>query len=196
MNITIGNTDCNLLFVSRSGCTIIKLSLARQIRFNCIQATWSKIKPLDFKSFPNDTVETLGTLTTPTNINDWQFLRAKILVVGDGLRPFPGRNLFDQLGRKITQKSCPKVEINNIDLPRTTKQSIAKEFPELITRIDKSKHHTVNSKFHRNHQVAHQNGQKIPFYLKPKVTIELENLLTEGHIKNLSNCFYQFFISP
>ena len=144
MNITIGNTDCNLLFVSRSGCTINKLSLAKHIRFNCIQATWSKIKPLDFKSFTNDTVETLGTLKTTTKFNDWQILRAKVLVVGDGFRPFPRRDLFDQLGRKITQKSCPKVQINNVDLPRTTKQSIAREFPELITRIDKSKHRTVN----------------------------------------------------
>ena len=35
MTITIGNTDCHLLFDSGSGCTFINLSLAKEIMFNC-----------------------------------------------------------------------------------------------------------------------------------------------------------------
>ena len=41
VTITIGNTDCHLLFVSGSGCTIINMSLAREIIFNCAQSQWS-----------------------------------------------------------------------------------------------------------------------------------------------------------
>ena len=76
------------------------------------------------------------------------------------------------------------------------KQSLAKELPELISRIGKSKHHTVNSKFHRNYRISHQKGRKVPIHLQPKVMIELEKLLNEGHIEKLTNCSDLFFISP
>ena len=38
MTITIGNTDCHLLLDSGSGCTIINMSLAREIMLNCAQS--------------------------------------------------------------------------------------------------------------------------------------------------------------
>ena len=85
MNITIGNTECKLLLDSGSGCTIINMSLAKHIMFNCIQMV--KQKPLKLKSFSNDTVETLGTLETPVHFNDWQIQRADVTVVIDRLRP-------------------------------------------------------------------------------------------------------------
>ena len=73
---------------------------------------------------------------------------------------------------------------------------MAKEFPDLISRNGKSKNHTVNSKFHKNYRVIHQKGRKVPIHLQPKVKIELEKLLNEGHIEKLNNCSDQFFISP
>ena len=63
--ITIGYTDCHLLLDSGSGCTIINMSLAKEIIFNCAQSQWSEKKPLELNSFSNDIVETLGTLKTP-----------------------------------------------------------------------------------------------------------------------------------
>ena len=62
--------------------------------FNCMQAQWSKKKPLELKSFSNDIVETLGPLRTPFRCNDWKTQKTKITVVADGFR----RDLFDQLG--------------------------------------------------------------------------------------------------
>ena len=41
LTITIGNTDCHLLLNSGSGCTIINMSLAREIMPNCPQSQWS-----------------------------------------------------------------------------------------------------------------------------------------------------------
>ena len=101
MTITFGNTDWHLLLDSGSGCTIINMALAKEIMFNCMQAQWSKKKPLELKSFSNDIVETLRTLKTPVRCNHWKIQKAKITVVVDGFRPILGRDLFDQLGRTI-----------------------------------------------------------------------------------------------
>ena len=115
LSLTIGNTNCDLLLDSGSGCTIINMSLAREIMFNCAQSKWSEKKPLELKSFSNDIVQPLGTLKTPVKCHDWNIQKAKITVVADGFRPILGRDLFDQLGIKISQKPCPKTEVNNID---------------------------------------------------------------------------------
>ena len=72
MTITIGNTDCELLLDSSSGCTIIKMSLTREIMLSCAQSKWSEKKPHEIKSFSNDIVETLGTLKTPVRCIDWK----------------------------------------------------------------------------------------------------------------------------
>ena len=163
--ITIGNTDCHSLLDSGSGCTIINMSLAREIMFNCAQSQWSEKKPLELKSFSNDIVETQGTLKTPFRCNDWKIQKAKITVVADGFRPILGRDLFDKLGITIPQKPCPNTEVNNIEPPCAIKKSFAKEFPDLIYRIGKCKHHRVDSKFHKNYRVTHQKGRKVPIHL-------------------------------
>ena len=151
MTITLGNTDCQLLLDSGTGCIIINMSLAREIRLNCAQSQWSEKKPLELKSFSNNIVETLRTLRTPVRRNNWKFQKTKITVVADGFRPILGRDLSDQLGVTISQKPCPNIEINNIETPCAIKKSLAKELPDLISRIGKSKNQTVSSKFHRNY---------------------------------------------
>ena len=89
-------------------------------------------------------------------------------MVADGFRPILGRDLSDQLGIAISQKPCPENEVKTIETPCAIKQSLAKEYPKLISRIGKSKNHTVNSKFHMNHRVAHQKGRKVPIHLQPE----------------------------
>ena len=126
MTITIGKTDCHLLLDSGSGCTIINMSLAREVMLNCAQSQWSEKNPLELKSFSNNIVETLGTLKTPVRCNDWKNQKTKITVVADGFRPIPGRDLFDQLGIKISQKPCPNIEINNLETPCAIKKTAYK----------------------------------------------------------------------
>ena len=70
MTITNENTDCHLLLISGSACTIINMSLAKELMFNYMRAHWSEKKPLELKSFSNDIVETIGTLKTPLRCND------------------------------------------------------------------------------------------------------------------------------
>ena len=144
------------------------------------------------KSFSNDIVETLGTLRTPVSCNDWKFQNSKTTLVADGFRHILGRDLFDQLGITISQKPCPNIEVNTVETPCAIKQSLAKEFPELFSKIGKSKHYTVNSKFHRIYRVTYQKGKNF----RTKVKIELKKLLNEGHIEKLTNCPDQLFISP
>ena len=167
ITITIGSTDCDLLLYFGSGCTITNMSFAREIMYNCPQSQWSEKEPLELKSFSNDIVQTLGTLKTPVQCNDWKIQKAKITVVADGFRPILGQDLFDQLGIIISQKLCPNIEVNNIDQPCAIKRSLAKEFPDLICQIEKSKNHAVNSKFHKNYRVTHQKGRKVPIHLQP-----------------------------
>ena len=108
-------------------------------------------------------------------------------MVADGFRPILGRRLFDELRITISQKLCPKIEVNTVETPCVIKQSLTKAFPELISRIGKSKNHTVNSKFYKTYRVIHQKGRNVPIHLQPKVKVELEKLLNEGYIENLSN---------
>ena len=122
--------------------------------YNCAQSQWSEKKPLELKSFSNDIVETLGTLKTPVRCNNWKTQKAKITVIADEFRPILGQDLFDKLGITISQKPCPNTEVNNIEPPCAIKKSFANQFPELISRTGKSKHHKVNSKFHKNYQIT------------------------------------------
>ena len=92
MTITIGNTDCHLLLDSGSGCTIINMSLAREMMLNCAQSQWSEKKPLELKSFSDDIDETLETLKKPVRCNGWKIQKAKITVVADGFRPILGQD--------------------------------------------------------------------------------------------------------
>ena len=90
ITITIGNTDCHLLLDSGSRCTVIYMSLAKEIMFNCAQSQWSEKKTLELKSFSDDVVKTLGSLKTPVRCNDWKIQKAKITLVADGFRPILG----------------------------------------------------------------------------------------------------------
>ena len=51
MTITIGNTDCHSLLNSGSGCTIITMSLAKEIIFIFIKTQWSEKNHLNSNSF-------------------------------------------------------------------------------------------------------------------------------------------------
>ena len=110
-----------------------------------MQAQWSEKKPLEPKSFSNDIVETLGTLKTSVSCNGAKIQTAKNTLVADNFRLIPGRDLFDHLGITISQKSCSKTEVNTVKAPCVIKHLVAKEFPEIISRIEISEHHTVNS---------------------------------------------------
>ena len=74
----------------------------------------------------------------------------------DGHRPLLCRDLFPALGLSIQQSNNQKT-VNQVDQEYCPiKKQIATDFPDLISRIGKSKVHTVRSKFHRSYTPLHQ----------------------------------------
>ena len=141
-------------------------------------------------------METLGTLKTSVCCNDWKIPKAKLTVVADGFRLILLLDLFDQPGIKIWGKCyCPKTEVNAIETPCLLKQLLAKKISYLISELENLNTNRLTQNF-KNYRVIHQKRRKVPIHFQPKVKIELEKFLNEGHIEILSNCSYQFFISP
>ena len=86
--------------------------------------------------------------------------------------------------------------INTITTQCPFKTRIANHFPQLISRLGRSKGHIVKSKFHKNFQPEHQKGRRVPINLQDRVNNEIKKLFEEEHIENLNNCSDQYFISP
>ena len=68
------------------------------------------------------------------------------------------------------------------------KETIATQFPHLVSRIGLSKTHVAKSKFHQKFTAKHQKGRRVPINLQPRVSEELERLQSEFHIEKLSSC--------
>ena len=87
--------------------------------------------------------------------------------------------------------------VNNINSSTCKiKETIATQFPHLVSRIGLSKTHVAKSKFQQKFTAEHQKGRCVPINLQPRVSVELERLQTEGNIEKLSSCSDKHFISP
>ena len=148
------------------------------------------------RTFSNEPIQVEGKIQAPITSKGWTCDLAIFTVVADGLKSLFGRDLFYKLGLAVTQSTSQKSNrVNNISSPEF-KEHIAKIFPELISRIGRSKNHVAKSKFHKDFQPRHQKGRRIPINLQEKVNIELKKLLDEKHIIKLSSCPDKYFISP
>ena len=196
--LQIGNTHVGLLIDSGSVCSILPESLASEILENSPLARWLMIAPPQkLKTFSNEPINVTGMIQAPIESNGWRLEEAEFVVVRHGLKPLVGRDLFDALGISVTQ--IPKNEdsmVNTITTQCPLKTRIAKQFPQLITRIGRSKIHIVKSKFHQNFRPKQQEGRRVPINLQERVYNEIKKLLEEEHIEKLNNCSDQYFISP
>ena len=89
----------------------------------------------------------MGMIQAPIASNGWQIEDAEFVVVKDGLKPLLGRDLFEALGISVTQTpySYEGSMVNNVTIQRPFKTRIENQFPQLITRIGRSKVHIVKS---------------------------------------------------
>ena len=112
-----------------------------------------------------------------------------VTVVDDGHRPIIGRDLFSRIEFSLTQLK----QVGNDDQNQCLVQKqIAFDFPGLISRIGKSRTHSVKSSFHKHFTPTHQKGLRVPINLQPLVNAELNKLLhRKTHHK-----FKQLIISP
>ena len=120
------------------------------------------------------------------------------MVAKDGLKPLICRDLFEALGISITQTLSPNEGsmVNTITTQCPFKARIANQFPQLNSRIGRSKIHIVRSKFHKNFQPKYQKGRRVPINLQDQVNSEIKKLLEKGHIEKVNNCSDQYFNSP
>ena len=195
--VTIGNTATNVLVDSGSVCAIVNESLATSIVSQDPNSKWIReANPKQLKTFSNEPIHTLGTHKTSIQSNNWYANPIEIQVVTDGHRPLLGRNLFSVLGLSI-QQSDNQTTINQVEQEYCPiKTQIATDFPDLISRIAKSKIHIVRSKFLKNYTPLHQKGRRVPINLLDKVSDELKKLSQQGHIEKLQECSDKNFISP
>ena len=95
-----------------------------------------------------------------------------LTVVEDGHRNIIGRDLFTTLGLAVVQQQPENGKcVNNINTSTCKiKETIATQFPHLVSRINLSKTHVAKSKFHQKFTAEHQKGRRVPINLQPRVS--------------------------
>ena len=193
----LGNTATNVLVDSGSVCTIINETLANSIIFQDSNLKWIReAVPKQLKTFSNELIQKLGLLQTSIQSNNWYANPIEIQVVTDGHRSLLGRELFPALGLSIQQSHSRKT-VNQVEQEHCLiKKQIETDFPDLTSRIGKSKLHTVCSNFYKLFTPSHQKGRRVPINLLHKVSDEQMTLSDQGHIKKLQEWSDKNFISP
>ena len=176
MPIKIGNINTTLLVDSGSACSILNRSLALRVIQSSPRAFWiSKKMSPQLRTFSNEPIQVEGMIQPPITSKGWTCDTATFTVVADGQKSLIGRDLFDQFGLAMTQSTSQKVNrVNNISSP-VFKEKIAKTFPEMISRIGRSKNHVAQSKFHKDFQPRHQKSGRIPINLQEKSKSNIKN---------------------
>ena len=116
----------------------------------------------------------------------------------DGHKIIIGRDLFTSLGLPVVKQQQPDNGkcVNNINNSACKiKETIAAQFPHLVSRIGLSKTHLTQSKFHQKFTAKPHKCRLVPINLQPTVTEELERFQNEGHIEKLFSCSDEHFIS-
>ena len=185
---------------SGSAVSLITKTLANQILRTTQSAKGiTKREKRDLKTFSNEPIKVLGYLETTVAYNDWIDREANLTVVEDVHKIILGRDLFTSLGLAVVQQQQQPENgkcVNNINNSTCKiKETIAAQFPHLVSRIGLSKTHEAKSKFHQKLTAKHQKVCRVPINLQPRVTAELEHLQNEGHIEKLSSCSDEHFIS-
>ena len=180
-------------------CSTLNESLAAEVISKSTLARWrTAASAQELKDFVIEPISVIRMMQALIESNGWRIEDAEFVVVRDGLKPLIGIDLFEVRGTSITQTVCSDEGsmVNTITPQCPFKTSIANQFPQLISRIGRSKVHIVISKFHKNFHPKHQKGRRVPINLQERVNNENKNFLEEEHIEKLNKSSYQYFISP
>ena len=195
MPIKIGKTSTTLLVDSGSACSFLKRQLASQLEKSSPHAIWihAKVSP-QLRTFSNEPLHIEGVVQAPITSKGWTSNSVTFTVFADGPKSLIGRDLYDQLGLAVIQSSpFQGNHINTISSSSEFKEHVAKNVPNLTSRIGISKNHVTKSNFDKDFQPRLLKGRRIPIKLQDKVNIELEKLLDEKHIIKLSSCPDKYF---
>ena len=190
VEVQMGEIRTSAMIDSGSAVSIITKSLANRILQSTKSVKWTNTsEKRNLKTFSNEPIKFIGHLETTVIYNRWKDTSATLTLVDDGHKNIIGRDLFGTLGLAVVQQKPETVKcvynINNSTCK--IKETIATQFPHLVSRIGISKTHVAKSKFHQKSTAKHQKGRRVPINLQPRVSDELERLQTEGHIEKLSS---------
>ena len=199
VEVQMGEIQTSAMIDSGSAVSIITQSLANKTLRSTNAAKWTEsTKKRNLKTFSNEPIKVIGHLETTVVYNQWQDKSAILTVVDDGHKNIIGRDLFTTLGLAVVQQQPETGKcVYTFNNPTCKiKESIATQFPHLVSRIGLSKTHVAKSKFYQTFTAKHQKVRRVPINVQPRVSSELERLQTEGHIEKLSSCSDEHFISP
>ena len=118
--------------------------------------------------------------------NDWACEDACLTVVEDGHKLILRRDLSNSLGLAVVQQQSKRGKcINNIENSTCKiKQTIALQFPHLVSRMGLSKTHVVKSEFHQKFTAKHQRGRRVLINLQARVTVEVDCVQKKDTLKS------------
>ena len=199
VEVELGEIRALAMIDSGSAVSIVTETLADQILQNTKSAKWMDTKEgRNLKTFANEPIKFSGHLESTVTYNQWKDRAEMLTVVEDGHRNIIVRDLFTTLGLAVVQQQPENGKcVNNINTSACKiKETIATQFPHLVSRIGSSKTHVLKSMFHQKFTAKRQKGRRVPIILQPRVSEELERLQTEGHFEKLSSCFDEHSNSP
>ena len=128
----------------------------------------------------------------------WFAPDCKILLVDNKTNNIMGRDTLRRLGITLTARKNEGKKILHIT-DNTTKTNIIKwilkKYPNLCTRLGKSKNHIAKPTMKENFKPVQQKARKVPLHLLDKVEAELKKLIQDEQISKLDKCSDEHFIS-
>ena len=108
-----------------------------------------------YRCFNNNNIKVEGTLQLNLQSGSWKAQNSQVLVLGPKTNNLMRRDIFQKLVISLQQcsKQSPVNHINSLSSIETEKiiKRILKKYPQLSTRLQKSKIHITKSIFQRTH---------------------------------------------
>ena len=152
-----------------------------------------------YKSFTNINTEIKGVLSINLKSGSWTAKACKVLIVENITKNIMGRDILTKLGITLSAHKKPGKTINLISKIKTEKNIIKwifNKYPDLCTRLGRSKNHIAKSIFKTQYTPSQHKRRRVPLHLLDKVEQELQKLIDEKQIIKLNKCSGELFISP
>ena len=145
--VQFGEVKATAMIDSGNAVSLIAKKSANQLLRTTESAKWIiKRERRDLKTFSNDPIKVFGHLETTVAYNNWIDREANLTVVEYGHKIIIGRDLSTSLGLAVVQHQQPDNGkcVNNINNSTCKiKETIAAQFPQLVSRIGLSKTHVA-----------------------------------------------------
>ena len=152
-----------------------------------------------FKCFNNKEIKIVGVLQMDLSSGSWFAPDCKILLVDNKTNNIMGRDTLRRLGITLTARKNEGKKILHIT-DNTTETNIIKwilkKYPNLCTRLGKSKNQIAKPTLKENFKPVQQKGRRVPLHLLDKVEAELKKLIQDKQIIKLDRCSDEHFTSP